>query len=285
MNRRNVTVAIILVLCVTSPLAMVAQDTGINQSPTGTRNVVTQKPAAVNPQSANAGKGTVILFYGSSTAGPPLSNKVDRTEWPINVHAKAMVYIYGSTEGSQREVLGGMGFNPEKTTLSLWPDWEAKQMCLSTSPPSCVLFSPEYGVHFRPVTPAPELVAGRTIRLMDGYGPSQGNSLWIRIVILPPECLGENVKQVTREWLTGRWRSNVNKVTFDMFADATYKDVGKEDKAHTGTWTLLNGNIVWTYDHLSPNFRDVTPILDAGDDFFMVQEMDGSKTIFTRVKD
>jgi hypothetical protein len=39
------------------------------------------------------------------------------------------------------------------------------------------------------------------------------------------------------------------------------------------------------YPAYQGDYRSRKKILDARDDFFMVQEMDGSKTIFTRVKD
>ena len=200
--------------------------------------------------------------------------------WVIDKPVNAMIYLYEQKEGEAwSETLGGIGYPAGTPYFIVGADRECNQMRLQL-PHGSAMFWHESGTQFRPVYETSIIPSASRICLMRGYGSLKGWSLWVRVVERPEE----NVKKVTREWLTGRWRSNVNKKVFDMLADATHKEVGKEGKEHTGTWKFMNGTIVWTYDHLSPNFRDVTPILDAGDDFFMVQEMDGSKTIFTRVK-
>jgi hypothetical protein len=211
------------------------------------------------------------------------ANRDDRLtphRWVIDKPVNAMIYIYEQKDGGGRgEALGGIGYPAGISYFVVVPDRESGQMRLQL-PNGSAMFWEKSGTQFRPVCETNIIPGASRICLMRGYGSSKGWSLWIRVVEHPEE----NVKKVTREWLTGRWWSNVNKNVFDMLADATTKDVGKEGKAHTGTWKFMNGAIVWTYDHLSPNFRDVTPVLDAGDDFFMVQEMDGSKTVFTRVE-
>ena len=108
-------------------------------------------------------------------------------EWPVSVRTNGMVYRYVSTDGNTpRGAGGGIGIKAETSTIYIWPKEDTGQMALSMGGRSCVFFSDECGIHFRPVTPAPELVVGETIRLLEGYGPAKGKSLWIRIVGYPP---------------------------------------------------------------------------------------------------
>jgi hypothetical protein len=115
-----------------------------------------------------------------------LKAKFWMNEWPVNVRTTAMVYICGAAGSNRCEVAGGMSIEPRTTTLYIWPDWQAGQMYLSGSTASSVAFPPEYGVHFRPVAPFPELVPGCAVRLLEGQGPSKGKSLWVKIVQHPP---------------------------------------------------------------------------------------------------
>ena len=106
-------------------------------------------------------------------------------EWPVTIRKKSMVYVYGSTaENPRPEVDGGIGITPQSHAIYIWPG-EQGCMCLSVGTGSYIPFPHE--TYFRPVMPLPELVTGKTIRLLDGQGPSQGKSLWIRIVELPDD--------------------------------------------------------------------------------------------------
>ena len=115
-----------------------------------------------------------------------LKNMFHMYEWTASIHTKSMVYVYGSAGDTlPRETEGGMSFTPEANTIYIWPNEGREFMWLSNKNGSRIPFPDECGACFHPVTPYPILVPGKTIRLMEGVGPSKGYSLWIRIVELP----------------------------------------------------------------------------------------------------
>ena len=90
---------------------------------------------------------------------------------------------------------------------------------------------------------------------------------------------------MTRDWLVGTWRTSANRGLTIFASDSTWKSTGEGDDVANGVWALRDGNIIFTYDNLPQNYHELALILDAGDDHFTVQEMGGSKTIFTRITD
>lgn len=207
-----------------------------------------------------------------------LMEKFRMSEWAVDVRTKAMVYLYGKTETTPHELLCGMEIGPSDATIYLWPNTDAGQMCLSASTASCAVCGPDYGVHFQPVNMSEKLIVGHRICLMEGCGPSKGKSLWIQIV----ECVTDEMPE--RNYFAGTWRSSRCKDPVLMCEDGTWRVVDGAGRLQmSGTWCLRGNHIVSTFDHLSKNFQDVTTVLTISKDEYVEQEMDGSKTCFTKI--
>jgi len=207
-----------------------------------------------------------------------LIKKFKVSEWEMDIQRGSMLYLFGRTDKGSFEMQCGMGVNSGDTTLYIWPNRDTGQMCLSASGGSMVFWEPKYGAHFNPVYVADKVIVGNMICLMRGYGPSKDKSLWIKIV---PH---QDVKNLKRDYFLGTWKSSICEGTIINKEDGTWQAYGDDGKLRmSGTWSIKGDRLIDTFDHMSENFKEVLPILSVNENEYMLQEMDGSITIFTRV--
>jgi hypothetical protein len=208
-----------------------------------------------------------------------LTKKFWVSEWTLDIQTASMLYLYGRTDQGSFETQCGMGVGQGDTTLYIWPNRDTGQMCLSASSGSMVFWDSKYGKHFNPVYVADKLVVGNRICLMKGNGPSKGKSLWVKIV---PH---QNVKNLKMDYFLGTWKSSICEGTIINKEDGTWQAYGDDGNLRmSGTWSIKGNRLIDTFDHMSENFKEVMPILSANENEYMLQEMDGSITTFTRIK-
>jgi hypothetical protein len=68
-----------------------------------------------------------------------------------------------------------------------------------------------------------------------------------------------------------------------LFPDSTWKSHEETGKTFSGVWVFRNGRLVFAYDGFPQTYHEPALVLDAADDTFLVQELNGTKTLFSRL--
>jgi len=88
--------------------------------------------------------------------------------------------------------------------------------------------------------------------------------------------------KVARDALCGIWRSTQAPGIIKINRDGTWVEQEGPTKFHSGTWRVRDNAMVWTRDLDVHKHEDVNPVLQQKHDRFILQEMDGAVTVFTR---
>ena len=226
----------------------------------------------------------IVLLISGCASVPIIPRPPEQAEWRwrIETPVNAMIYMYEQREGEGwSETFGGIGYSSDTPCFTVKKDIEYDVMCLQLPNGSTVRWGQECGTQFRPAYDPGIIPTGiARICLMRGFGKSKGWSLWIRVVEHPEE----SASQVSSEYLTGKWRTSANRGEVELLSDWTWKSRTDKNKTFSGAWIFRNNRITFTYDNFPPTYHETALVLDAADDTFLALEMNGTKTVFSRVK-
>jgi len=88
--------------------------------------------------------------------------------------------------------------------------------------------------------------------------------------------------KVAQDALCGNWRSTQAPGIITINRDGTWVEQEGPTKLHSGTWRVRDNAMVWIRDLDAHKREDVNPVLQQNHDRFILQEMDGAVTVFTR---
>ncbi|MBI5246424.1 MAG: hypothetical protein HY923_04535 [Elusimicrobia bacterium] len=107
-------------------------------------------------------------------------------------------------------------------------------------------------------------------------------------VLLTAACSPEPVVVTIDPRYAGIWTSRnsvhgpLSKVVMGMNGRYEGTCVKIKDCRQVGQWFVREGALVWIYD-FQPGKEDINPILETSGSRFVLREVDGSTTTFTRV--
>lgn len=91
--------------------------------------------------------------------------------------------------------------------------------------------------------------------------------------------------QVVAGDFVGRWESSKTRLPFELYANGEWEIHGESGTVlEYGVWRYEQRRLIWSFKRKGTISDDPNPLLSMSPDEFRIRELDGSTTIFKRLK-